>query len=768
MRQRWWLASILLGAVVASVAYWVHAHSSTKISAAREDLINTRYVDPAVCAGCHVNIWETYRRTGMGRSFYRAALNNTIGENQKNITFYHKASDSYFTMFERDGRFYQRRYQTGFDGKETNSVEKEINSVLGSGNHARAYLHRTSRNTLVELPLAWYAEKGGSWAMNPGYDRPDHPGFSRLITNSCMFCHNGIPEAPSGGSEAGAEAVFPERMPEGIDCQRCHGPGSQHVQLAESSGAKPEAIRKAIVNPAKLSPERQMEVCMQCHLETTSFRLPNAIVRYEREPFSYKPGEPLGDFMVHFDQAPGKADEDRFEIASSAYRLRRSACFLKSEGALRCTTCHNPHEIPRGQEAAQHYTQVCRQCHAAALTQLIASGKHTSSADCIGCHMPKRRTDDVVHVAMTDHYIQRLKPARDLLAQLTERRETEDNSYRGAVVLYYPPKLPKDADRELYLAVAQVSQKSNLNQGIPALSAAIEEYRPEHMEYYLHLADAWSSNGHLEKALPLYEEAVRRKPNSLVALRKLALSLRASGQPARAVEIAKRALEVAPMDATTWHELGLDYLDQGSKSDAIAAFQKAIDLDQDMPEAHNSLGGVWLEGGDLLRAEPAFREAIRIQPDYAEAHSNLGNMLSAAGHFEEARYHFEVALRLKPNYTAARYNYGIALARVKRFEEAQRQIEQLLRADPGHAEGHDLLGNILAARGNVKAALEHYREAVKLQPQFARAHLDLGAMLADLGDIAAAQPHLEKAAESPQSAVRAEAIQILSQLRKNR
>ena len=48
-----------------------------------------------------------------------------------------------------------------------------------------------------------------------------------------------------------------------------------------------------------------MEVCMACHLETTSFPLPNAIQRYERGPFSYRPGEPLGAFILNFDHAAG-------------------------------------------------------------------------------------------------------------------------------------------------------------------------------------------------------------------------------------------------------------------------------------------------------------------------------------------------------------------------------------------------------------------------------------------------------------------------------
>ena len=100
--------------------------------------------------------------------------------------------------------------------------------------------------------------------------------------------------------------------------------------------------------------------------------------------------------------------------------------------------------------------------------------------------MPKRRTDDVVHAVMTDHYIQRRKPARDLLAEIPERH---DPDYRGEVVLYYPRTLPKPED-ELYLAVAQVSQSSNLSEGIARLSAAIQKYRPQRAEYYLQLGDA--------------------------------------------------------------------------------------------------------------------------------------------------------------------------------------------------------------------------------------------------------------------------------------
>jgi predicted CXXCH cytochrome family protein len=717
------------------------------------------YVDSNACAGCHAKIWETYRRTGMARSFYRLSRENTVEDFTNKNTYYHRPSETYFTMIERDGRYFQRQHQIGFDGKETNVVEKSVDFVLGSGNHSRTYLHRTSTNTLVEMPLAWYSEKGGYWAMNPGYDRPDHQGFRRAVGFDCMFCHNGYPDVAPGTGELGQDPVF-SNLPEGIDCQRCHGPGQKHVDLAKSAGTRAEDIRGAIMNPARLTAERRMEVCMQCHLETTSFPLPNSIVRYERAPFSYKPGEPLADFMLFFDQAPGTGHDDRFEIVNSVYRLRQSACFLKSGGALRCTTCHNPHDVPRGAEAAQHYNAVCRECHAAPFNLLVSAGKHPSSADCIGCHMPKRRTDDVVHVVMTDHYIQRRKPARDLEAGMAEKIQTDATAYRGEVALYYPQSLKKPED-ELYLAVAQVSQSSNLSAGIARLSAAIDKYHPERADFYLRLGDAWRATGKVDQAIPVYQEALRRQPTSVAALQDLALCFFSQGQQARAAEALQLALNAAPDNAVTWHLLGNAYVEQNRTQDAIAAFQKAIDLDPDMPEGYNSLGGVLLETGDRTRAEPLLRTAIRLQPSYAQAHNNLGNLLSETDRFEEARYHFGAAIRFKENYIGARYNFALALVRAHHADEAQSQVEAILRADPNVAEAHEFLGNLLVAKGQLDRAVAQYREAIRIVPEFSRAILDLGATLVQQGDRAAALPYLQKAAQSTDPAIRQEAQGLL-------
>ena len=95
--------------------------------------------------------------------------------------------------------------------------------------------------------------------------------------------------------------------------QRCHGPGAAHLK-AVTSGASIDEIRHAIVNPARLDRQRQLDVCMQCHLETSSSHMPNEIRLYNRNVFSFRPGQPLGEYKLYFDPLSNQSD-DRFEIA---------------------------------------------------------------------------------------------------------------------------------------------------------------------------------------------------------------------------------------------------------------------------------------------------------------------------------------------------------------------------------------------------------------------------------------------------------------------
>jgi tetratricopeptide (TPR) repeat protein len=145
--------------------------------------------------------------------------------------------------------------------------------------------------------------------------------------------------------------------------------------------------------------------------------------------------------------------------------------------------------------------------------------------------MPKRRTDDAVHVVMTDHLIQRHRPAGDLLAPLSEQ---DFENAAGEVVLYYPPDLPATPEKELYLAVAQVIEGVNLKPGIRRLEQAIQTHEPSQGEFYYELAQAYRAAGQADQAVALYEEALRRKKDFLPALVHLGETLAQTGKLQRA------------------------------------------------------------------------------------------------------------------------------------------------------------------------------------------------------------------------------------------
>ena len=115
------LAVLLVCVTLAVAVYFFSSGQPRELPSAAG--AGSGYVDSAACAACHQDIAETYRLTGMGRSFYTPRAENAIENFTTGNTFHHRASDRYYTMFERDGKFYQRRHQIGYDGKETNVVD---------------------------------------------------------------------------------------------------------------------------------------------------------------------------------------------------------------------------------------------------------------------------------------------------------------------------------------------------------------------------------------------------------------------------------------------------------------------------------------------------------------------------------------------------------------------------------------------------------------------------------------------------------------------
>jgi tetratricopeptide (TPR) repeat protein len=612
----------------------------------------------------------------MARSF--ASVSATEPESH----FVHDLSKRHYEVFRRGGKLLQRRYELDARQQPMNVFEMEATHVIGSGNHARTFLHRTESGELIELPLTWYSQES-RWAMSPGFDQSRPPDFTRIADESCLFCHNGYPTA--GGALA-----------EGIDCQRCHGPGLHHVQLATEGKADKSKVRAAIVNPARLSPELQMDVCMQCHLETTSAEFPAIIRRLDRAPFSYVAGEPLGAYMVHFDHGSAADARERFEIAGQAYRLRQAACFRNSQGRLTCTVCHDPHAVERGATSIPYYRAKCVGCHPS-----VAAAGHPelASADCVSCHMPRRRTQDAVHVIMTDHLIQSGPASGDLTKPLTESAST----YRGPLAVYYPQLSSRE--RDLYLGVAMIAGGVERPGGIAMLERGLDAHSPA--KAFAVLGEGYLAQGDPHAAVRAFRQAVERSPDVAKIHYNLAQALEAAG------------------DMT------------GSRSE----YERALHIQSVFPEAEYALGNLLVKSGEAALGSTHYQAAIRARPVYFEARNNLGNVYANQDRLPEARAQLEEALRINPAFAEAHTNLARVLAMQHEIPEAIAHARRAVDLNPQYVRGHYNLGQLLQSTDALEAAIGEYRRAVALSPEFVEAHLSLGAALGDSGrlDLAIAE-----------------------------
>jgi tetratricopeptide (TPR) repeat protein len=420
--------------------------------------------------------------------------------------------------------------------------------------------------------------------MSPGYDRPDHSDFRREVTEACLFCHNGYPSEANGG------------LANGIDCQRCHGPGEDHVRRQGS-----------IVNPAKLPTARRLEVCLQCHLESASRTLPDAVRRFGQTTFSYRPGEPLESWQLYFDFVRPAGDE-RITVNNSAYGLMRSKCFESSGGRLICTTCHDPHRA----ETADT-TTVCQSCH---------KNEHaTSNSGCAGCHMPKRRTEDAVHVVMTDHFIRRRPPQEDPRIP-AERHDRQTGSVRPL----YPAKLSGSTEDNLYFAIAAVRSSADLRSDISKLEAAITAAKPSAPEPYVELGDALRSAGDAKKAVAAYRQALSRGSREgrvYVAAAELMIQ---SGLASEAAGLLESALREGSRDVAVRNTLAVLYGGENRFPDAIRLLEEALRINPDEPLTWLNAGVAWQATGQKNRAEAAYREAIRLQPEFTRARRYLDGL----------------------------------------------------------------------------------------------------------------------------------------------
>jgi hypothetical protein len=355
------------------------------------------FVDDSACRECHQPMSDTYSKTTHHLTSQLPSKDFIAGNFSpgKNI-LKTRDPDLHFRMDAKPSGFYETAVFWQPPNQSTRS--ERIDFVTGSGEKGQTYLYWKG-NQLFELPVSYWTELH-DWVNSPGFT-DGFADFSRPIVPRCLECHAtyfaSIPSAKAENAYKKTGFVL------GISCERCHGPGRAHVEAQRlKSSADVQSAVFAIVNPASLSRDRQIEVCAQCH---------GGIGQPITDPFSYVSGQQLDKFI----QLPHPDPDARVDVHGNQVALtQRSRCYQNSQ--MTCTTCHDVHAPERAPSA---YSDKCLQCHKDSDCGEFARLGASIRNNCVDCHMPVQDSDLIISnspekllkARMRNHWIKVYSPA---------------------------------------------------------------------------------------------------------------------------------------------------------------------------------------------------------------------------------------------------------------------------------------------------------------------------------------------------------------------
>jgi hypothetical protein len=327
------------------------------------------YAGDEACRACHAEIVDKYYQTAHKLTSRAPTAESILGSFAQPENILKTSNPSLqFRMESRLGGFYETAVST-LPGGITEHTER-IDIVIGSGRVGQTYLYWKG-DLLFQLPVSYWSDLA-SWVNSPGY-RDGVAKFERPVVPRCLECH--VTYAVPISRLASSNQYNPDTFVLGISCERCHGPAREHV---ESMTRKEPGAN--IIPLAKLSRERQIDVCAQCH---GGRRFPQTAA------FSYLPGEPLDKYYNRDQSNPGAiVDVHGNQVAL----LQMSRCYQASANLV-CSTCHDVHERQR---AAAAFSARCLQCHGPERCGEFAKLKEKIVSGCVDCHMPVQASNLII------------------------------------------------------------------------------------------------------------------------------------------------------------------------------------------------------------------------------------------------------------------------------------------------------------------------------------------------------------------------------------
>ncbi|MEQ9103117.1 MAG: tetratricopeptide repeat protein [Rhodothermales bacterium] len=660
--------------------------------------LETGYVGDVACFQCHESQYNGFKEHGMANSFFPLS-NDTAVERFDDTVIVDRSSGYEYRTFKTAEGYFMEEVLRSPSGSVQNRLVREMEYVVGSGTVARTYL--TEENGwFYELPITWYTN-AETWDFSPGYES-NNSRFDRKIADRCMACHNSVPESIPQTDGAYASVPF------GIGCEKCHGPGQLHVDERLASPEPEDGPDYTIVNPAHLSLDRQLDVCQQCHLNSTV-----SLLRTDRTAYDFRPSQDLADWVSFFDTHE-QSTTGAIGVISHADRMKQSACFtetLRLPDPLQCTTCHDPHEGFRDQ-GPSYFNVTCQSCHApdelqSRFTDDPARLDHLPTANCIACHMPKADLEEAPHSSFTDHWIRVIDDER----APAPIRTAESGTLR--------PYFERDTSGEgrMYEGMANVTlgrqtgDMALIRKGVDMLDSAASDGHTSGEASYL-TGYALQLLGKDEQAIPALEAALLDDPDRVERLNALAQAYQRTGRdPVKIEQLYRRALVV-----------------QSKRVDVRLNYGQFLEL-----------------RGRLEDAIVQYIQAIADEPWNVLAHFNLGTARLQDGRIDEAVNHLEDALQLDPRYVPAWSNLGFARVALDDLEGARTAFEQGVAINPRQFEALDNLGTFHLNNGRESLAVEFLERALDQAPDRAGTRAKLALAWFRLDDMVQARREAEAA-----------------------
>jgi hypothetical protein len=595
-------ALVIVGGVVIWLSHVVRDETAPQRDSMRESrpdvvsvekpaAVSTDFVGSQKCRECHHDVWKQYQTHPMSHSM-GVVSDAAAPEDYERKTAFTAGQNRYRVERTEQG---VRHHEIAADyaGKTIYDQAVDVHYAVGSGTHGRSYIIDRG-GILFMSPISWYAGNGHRrWDLSPGYPREGHLRFERRAIDQCLSCHVGLANPKIGAVDRFQTPPFLELS---IGCERCHGPGQEHVRLHQTMVA--EDIEDPIVNPSRLDPSRRDAVCFQCHLQGQ-----DTVLRYGRTDFDFRPGMHVGDVWTVLLEGPGVADDESTKAVGHVQQMLASRCYMESRGKLGCLSCHDPHSSVPEASAVGHYRLKCLVCHTdRGCSEPTAIRRRTSAEDsCVTCHMPRLDANDVPHSSRTDHRIVR-------------RYDSQKQESSEAVHVGMPQIFDADAVKlsqaEMDRARGLFMSKLAMRQESAKLGAEVER-----------LLTPWSQTA----------------PDDLPVLNALALAAALQQKPERATAFWKAMLAISPENETALNSLALQAIALGRQHDALQFMDEYLAVNPWNVRMHGQRSWLLARLGRDAEAIDAAKQAIELDPSHAEAYHCLAAMYARLGRTEDSR-----------------------------------------------------------------------------------------------------------------------------------